>query len=59
MTDDVTVDNKALWFAPVFYSLTVMGGLVSSFLGFNILEAGSAPPGPTPRGGGLVTCTLY
>ncbi|MBE5494644.1 hypothetical protein D2E30_18590 [Mycobacteroides abscessus] len=38
MTGNVPAENKALLFAPVFYSLTVMGGLIASFPGFSILE---------------------
>ncbi|UZF48510.1 hypothetical protein [Rhodococcus rhodochrous] len=38
-TDAVPSDNKAVAFAPAFYSVTVMGGLVTSILGFEILEA--------------------
>ncbi|SKG84274.1 Uncharacterised protein [Mycobacteroides abscessus subsp. bolletii] len=37
-TGNVPAENKALLFAPVFYSLTVMGGLIASFPGFSILE---------------------
>ncbi|MEU3273042.1 hypothetical protein ABZ639_19550 [Saccharomonospora sp. NPDC006951] len=38
-TDAVPSDDTAVAFAPAFYSLTVMGGLVASILGFRILEA--------------------
>lgn len=38
-TDAVPSGNMAVAFAPAFYSLTVMGGLVASILGFEVLEA--------------------
>lgn len=38
VTDAVPIEDKALAFGPVFYSLTLMAGLVASFLGFSILE---------------------
>lgn len=49
-TGDVPIDNKALAFAPVFYSLTVMGGLVASFFGFTVLEAVLSRRGDPARG---------
>lgn len=52
-TGDVPIDNKALAFAPVFYSLTVMGGLVAYFFGFIVLGQSSAA-GAIPHGGGSV-----